>query len=145
MIDKLDDLFKFGQEALNLRGYRQQVLSSNIANADTPGYDARDMDFASTLKTALKKGGHDEAGTSGLTLVTDSPAHIAAQAPSAPGGDFYGPLMYRNPVQPSLDGNTVDLDTERVNFADNALHYESGMTMVSGEIKTMMAAITPGS
>ncbi len=61
------------------------------------------------------------------------------------GGDFYGPLMYRNPVQPSLDGNTVDLDTERVNFADNALHYESGMTMVSGEIKTMMAAITPGS
>lgn len=144
MIDQLDAAFKFGQEALNLRGYRQQVLSSNIANADTPGYEARDMDFAKTLTSALKKGGHDESGKSGLQLVTTSAGHIAGQASGSNGGDFYGQLAYRNPLQPSLDGNTVDIDTERVNFADNALHYEAGMTMVTGEIKGMLAAITPG-
>ncbi|HTJ91840.1 MAG TPA: flagellar basal body rod protein FlgB [Pararobbsia sp.] len=144
MIDKLDAEFQFGQEALNLRGYRQSVLSSNIANADTPGYEARDMDFAKTLTSALKKGGHAESGKSGLTLVTDNAAHIAAQAPSTQGNDFYGQLAYRNPIQQSLDGNTVDLDTERVNFADNALHYEAGMTELTGQIKTMMAAITQG-
>jgi flagellar basal-body rod protein FlgB len=144
MIDQLDAAFQFGQEALNLRGYRQQVLSSNIANADTPGYEARDMDFAKTLTSALKKGGHDETGKSGLQLVTTNAGHIAGQAAGDGGTDFYGKLAYRNPLQQSLDGNTVDLDTERVNFADNALHYETGMTMLSGEIKGMMAAITPG-
>jgi flagellar basal-body rod protein FlgB len=144
MIDQLDADFKFGQEALNLRGYRQHVLSSNIANADTPGYEARDLDFATTLTSALKKGGHDESGKSGLTLATTNAGHIAAQAPSSMGDDMYGKLAYRNPIQQSLDGNTVDLDTERVNFADNALHYEMGMTMITGQIKGMMAAITPG-
>jgi flagellar basal-body rod protein FlgB len=144
MIDQLDAAFKFGQEALNLRGYRQQVLSSNIANADTPGYEARDMDFAKTLTTALKKGGHDESGKSGLQLATTSAGHIAGQASGSTGGDFYGQLAYRNPLQPSLDGNTVDIDTERVNFADNALHYEAGMTLLTGQIKGMLAAITPG-
>jgi flagellar basal-body rod protein FlgB len=144
MIDQLDAAFKFGQEALNLRGYRQNVLSSNIANADTPGYEARDMDFAKTLTGALKKGGHDEAAKGGLELTTTSAGHIAGQAAGGSSTDFYGQLAYRNPLQPSLDGNTVDLDTERVNFADNALHYETGMTMVSGQIKTMIAAITPG-
>jgi flagellar basal-body rod protein FlgB len=144
MIDQLDAAFKFGQEALNLRGYRQNVLSSNIANADTPGYEARDMDFAKTLTGALKKGGHDESGKSGLELATTNAGHIAGQAAGDSGMDVYGKLAYRNPLQPSLDGNTVDLDTERVNFADNALHYETGMTLLSGQIKTMIAAITPG-
>ena len=59
--------------------------------------------------------------------------------------DDYGNLQYRNPTQPSLDGNTVDLDTERVQFADNTLHFESGMTVVSSQIKTMLSAITSGS
>lgn len=144
MIDRLDEAFKFGQEALNLRGYRQSVLSSNIANADTPGYEARDMDFAKTLTGALKKGGHAESGKSGLSLVTDNEAHIAAQAQGTTGKDFYGQLAYRNPMQQSLDGNTVDLDTERVNFADNSLHYETGMTVITGQIKAMLAAITQG-
>lgn len=144
MIDRLDEAFKFGQEALNLRGYRQSVLSSNIANADTPGYEARDMDFAKTLTSALKKGGHAEAGKSGLSLATDNVAHIPAQAQGTVGKDFYGELAYRNPIQQSLDGNTVDLDTERVNFADNSLHYETGMTVLTGQIKAMLAAITQG-
>ncbi|RKP45389.1 flagellar basal body rod protein FlgB [Pararobbsia silviterrae] len=144
MVDKLDAEMKFGQEALNLRGYRQEVLSSNIANADTPGYEARDMDFSKTLTTALKKGGHDESGQSGLQLVTDDVGHIAGQAQGTTGNGFYGQLAYRNPVQQSLDGNTVDLDTERVNFADNSLHYETGMTVLTGQIKAMLAAITQG-
>lgn len=142
-MDKLDAEFKFGQEALNLRAYRQQVLSANIANADTPGYKARDIDFAATLKTALANGGHDEAGGGGgLMLATAQAGHLSGTpAPSAL-DDTYHALKYRTPAQSSLDNNTVDLDTERVNFADNALHYEAGLTAMTQQIKAMLAALS---
>lgn len=65
--------------------------------------------------------------------------------PTGGASDDYGNLQYRIPTQPALDGNTVDIDTERVQFADNTLHFESGMTVLSGQIKTMLAAIQSGS
>jgi flagellar basal-body rod protein FlgB len=161
MIDKLDAEFQFGQRALDLRAYRQQLLSSNIANADTPGYKARDVDFASTLKTALGQGAQGAgatgtAGTAGsalpagaapqLQLVTTSPGQLSGAQPSAGDADaaLYGTPLYRNPTQASLDNNTVDLDTERVNFADNAMHYETGLTVLTTQIKTMLAALSDG-
>lgn len=166
MLDKLDAEFAFGREALDVRATRQTLLSSNIANADTPGYQARDVDFNASLAGALKRAG--ATGPSGMATgngmplamaqpvgVTDSMSlaatesgHMAGNTKLEPTGgpaDTYtSPLMYRNPVQPALDGNTVDLDTERVQFADNALHYETGMTVVSQQIKTMLSAITSG-
>lgn len=165
MLDKLDAEFAFGREALDIRAYRQELLSSNIANADTPGYRARDVDFASSLAGALKKNGAANRGsavagasnvaplamtqpagvTSGMSMAATAPGHLGGTSRLAPtGGEVqdYSRLMYRNPVQPALDGNTVDLDTERVQFADNALHYESGLTVLSQQIKTMLAAIT---
>lgn len=162
MLDKLDAEFAFGREAMDVRAYRQELLSSNIANADTPGYKARDVDFASSLAGALKKAGRGSgvsnptrltmsqpAGvTSGMSMSSDQPGHMAGKARlTATGGsaDDYGQLQYRIPIQPALDGNTVDLDSERVQFADNALHFESGMTVVSNQVKTMLAAITSGS
>jgi flagellar basal-body rod protein FlgB len=170
MLDKLDAEFAFGREALDVRATRQALLSSNIANADTPGYQARDVDFAASLAGALKQagaatpagmasatGGNFEplalaqpAGvTSGMSMATTEAGHMAGNAKLIPTGgptDTYtSPLMYRNPTQPALDGNTVDLDTERVQFADNALHFESGMTVLSGQIKTMLSAIQSGS
>ena len=169
MLDKLDAEFAFGREALDVRAYRQELLSSNIANADTPGYRARDVDFASSLAGALKKAGApgtsatarvagtsnaaplamaQPAGvTSGMAMNATEPGHMAGEARLvATGGSTqdYGQLKYRNPTQPALDGNTVDLDAERVQFADNSLHYESGMTVLTQQIKTMLAAITSG-
>lgn len=165
MLDKLDAEFAFGRQALDVRAYRQELLSSNIANADTPGYKARDVDFASSLAGALKKTDGSTAGqgasnsstlamaqpagvTGGMTMVATAPGHMTGKSTLTPTGgtsDDYGNLQYRIPTQPSLDGNTVDIDTERVQFADNTLHFESGMTVLSNQIKTMLAAITSGS
>lgn len=163
MLDKLDASFVFDREALDVRSYRQELLSSNIANADTPGYKARDVDFASSLAGALTKAqGTIRTGasngstlgitqvvkaTNGMTMAVTQPGHMAGTAMlTATGGptDDYGPLQYRIPIQPALDGNTVDLDTERVQFADNTVHFESLITDVTGKIKTLQAAITSG-
>jgi flagellar basal-body rod protein FlgB len=159
MLDRLDKEFAFGREALDVRAYRQELLSSNIANADTPGYKARDVDFSSALAGALKQNGAASnnstlkmaqpvsVSTSGGMAMT-SKGHMSGTATlAATGGtsDDYGKLAYRVPSQPSLDGNTVDLDTERVQFADNALHFEAGMTVLSSQIKSMLSAITSNS
>lgn len=168
MLDKLDAEFAFGREALDVRAYRQELLSSNIANADTPGYKARDVDFASSLAGALKRTGAPAAAgagvtassgtaqlamaqpagvTGGMTMTSTEPGHMTGKASLIPTGgpsQDYGKLAYRNPTQPALDGNTVDLDAERVQFADNTLHYESGMNVMTQQIKQMLAAITSG-
>ncbi|MBD2943877.1 flagellar basal body rod protein FlgB [Burkholderia pseudomallei] len=161
MLDKLDAEFAFGRQALDVRAYRQELLSSNIANADTPGYRARDVDFSSMLARALKQDGAASAGNaaqlplaqpagvaSGMSMATTSGAHLAGNVKLIPTGgpsDDYGRAQYRIPQQPALDGNTVDLDTERVQFADNAVHYQAGMTVMTQQIKTMIAAITSNS
>jgi flagellar basal-body rod protein FlgB len=163
MLDRLDKDFAFNKEALDVRAYRQEVLSSNIANADTPNYKARDINFSSSLAGALRKAGGDSGAgsgasrlqmaqpagvTSGMTLATTEPGHMAGKARLIPTGgpvEDYGQLKYRIPAQAALDGNTVDLDSERVQFADNTLHLESGMTLVSSQIKGLLGAITSGS
>jgi flagellar basal-body rod protein FlgB len=138
MIDKLDAALRFSQDALNLRATRQQVISANIANADTPGYKARDFDFASTLSATVSR---EASSAHGVTLATTSPRHIAGGS-SVPGLTDED-LKYRNPTQSSIDGNTVEMDTERVKFADNGVHYESSLTVISAQIKTMLAAVAP--
>ena len=162
MLDKLDKEFAFGREALDVRSYRQELLSSNIANADTPGYKSRDVDFSTALAGALKQGrgaaGASNASTlkmaqpvsvsSGASMAVTAKGHLSGTSTlTASGGpsDDYGRLAYRVPSQPSLDGNTVDLDAERVQFADNALHFEAGMTVLSSQIKSMLSAITSNS
>jgi flagellar basal-body rod protein FlgB len=157
-MDKLDAEFQFGKQALDLRAYRQEVLTSNIANADTPNYKARDIDFASTLTSALARNGMSPmvstsqlamaapsegvaAGAGGVVLATDAGGQIAGQESSS---EQSTTLMYRNVAQPSLDNNTVDLDTERLNFADNSLHYEAALGGLTGQIKAMLAAISTG-
>jgi flagellar basal-body rod protein FlgB len=130
MIDKLDTTFRFYQDSANLRAQRQQLIASNIANADTPQYKARDIDFKAALQGAV-------SGGNAVTLATSAPNHIASVA-SAAGG---APLLYRGAVQGSVDGNTVDMDVERSQFADNAIHYEANLTFISTEVRMMLAAI----
>jgi len=131
-MDKLDAALGFQREALNLRVQRQEVLAANIAHADTPNYKARDFDFSSRLSQAVEKGRQANS----FSLSTTSVRHIAAQGSSMPGQE----LLYRVPSQSSIDGNTVEMDAERVSFADNALRYESNLTVLGAKIKTLLAA-----
>lgn len=137
MLDKLDAALRFQQEAINLRAQRQEILAANIANADTPGYQARDIDFASEMKKVMERG---RAEGSGIALTLTSERHIPVAKNSAPSLD----LLYRVPDQPSMDGNTVDMDRERTQFADNSLKYQSDLTVLGGQIKGMMSVLQQG-
>ena len=120
----------FQATALGLRAYRQQLIASNIANADTPGYKAVDIDFQEALRIA-----RSVAKPSPLTLSATASGHISGQAqPYAPPY----PLKYHIPSQASLDGNTVEMDVERSKFAENAVMYEFSLDRVSGHFKHMM-------
>ena len=133
MLDRIAQDLQFSQQSLGLRAQRQEVLAGNIANADTPNFKARDIDFKATLETAL--GTRMRLADTRLALT--SPRHIAAHAVSATAAQ----LLYRIPVQPSLDGNTVEMDNERVQFADNTLRYQSTVQFVSSKIKGLMSVI----
>ena len=146
MIGNLDNYLRFNETALSLRSQRQELLASNIANADTPNYKARDVDFASALKGAMaRKDGVPPA------LKGTAPQHmpgkgLAAGAGSSTGGKVDAladgtPLLYRGVVQGAVDGNTVDMDVERNQFTDNALRYEAGVMMINSQLKGLMTAI----
>ena len=140
MIDRLSDEFGFMQQAIALRAQRQEVLSSNIANADTPNYKARDFDFKTAMTNAMDQRSLQLPNTS---LELTNSRHIPGEATSASSSDV--DMMYRLPYQPSLDGNTVDMDMERVQFADNTMHYESSLQLLSTDMKTMLQAIQQSS
>ncbi len=132
MTGKIDGALQFYRAALNLREARQELLAANIANADTPNYKARDIDFASALQGAI-------SGSGGKAQLTATAAgHIAGGVGTSVPGAL---VMYRKPVQPTADGNTVDMDVERAQFADNALRYEASVKFVSEEIKHLLMAI----
>ena len=136
MIGKLDDYLRFNEMALSLRSQRQELLASNIANADTPNYKARDIDFSSALSGALQRGSQPQG-----QLAATQPAHFnvgAADGKALPDGT---PVLYRTVTQGAVDGNTVDMDTERTQFADNGLRYEAGITMINHQIHNLLAAI----
>lgn len=132
MVNRLDEAFRFQQTALSLRAARQELLSSNIANADTPDYKAKDINFASALQSAL-------SGTAAkLSVSQTSPLH---QQGNTEGSIMGAPVQYRIPSQASADGNTVDMDVEKGQFADNALRYEASVKFISDDIKELMQAI----
>lgn len=135
MLNALDPFFATRALALDLRAQRSETLASNIANADTPGYKARDFDFAAVFEAALKRGG-SVAGP--LTLTRTSPRHLGG----LPGSHSAPELQYRIPAQASIDGNTVELDSELGQFTDNALHYQADLTFLSQQIRGLQLAIT---
>jgi len=141
MIGKLDDYLRFNETALSLRAQRQELLASNIANADTPNYKARDIDFSSALQGALARG-----SGSGGALATTNGGHIGSPGVAADGKTLPDgtPVLYRTVSQGAVDGNTVEMDTERSQFADNGLRYEAGISMINHQIRELMAAIQGG-
>lgn len=132
MVNKIDDYMRFHEAALGIRGQRQQMLASNIANADTPNYKARDIDFSSAMAQALVRNAEQGAGA----LAKTAPAHLDIQ------GSVNGSAaLYRSTIQGNVDGNTVDMDVERNQFADNALRYEASLTILGMQIKNLLSAI----
>lgn len=119
-------------QALELLAQRQKVLAGNIANADTPGFQARDFDFAQALAQARGQGAGMAATSRGHLAAGGAPAHSASTVQ----------LAWRTPDQPALDGNTVDLDRERAHFADNAMRYEATLRFINQDVRTLLSAIT---
>lgn len=119
------------EQALRFRALRNQVLSSNIANADTPGFKARDVTFRDALSNAQH---------GALSLQKTSELHQKAWSTSA----AEGRLMYRVPTQPTLDGNTVETDVEQAAFAENALQYRASLAFLDGRIQTLKYALKGG-
>jgi len=126
----LDSAMGLHEQALYLRARRSSVLASNLANADTPNYKARDLDFQSALRSAAGM----ETGNSVNVATTDA-GHLGGL-----GGDV-GDMLYRQPLQPSLDGNTVDAQIEKVKFAENALQYQASLQFLGAKFHNLMLAI----
>ncbi len=112
--------------ALSLRAKRNEILASNIANAATPNYKARDIDFEAEIKKYQKDG----------PIQSTHNQHITIKKPVSP-----GKVQFRKNVNPSLDGNTVELAVEQLQFAENSMRYQSTLSFLSGKINTLMAAI----
>ncbi|MEQ1530415.1 MAG: flagellar basal body rod protein FlgB [Methylococcales bacterium] len=114
-------------QALALREKRSEVLAANLANADTPGYKAQDMNFSAILKQTLPKN---------LSLERTQSTHIA------PARQVLGAeVLFRNPNQASLDGNTVETQVEQAKYAENAVQYEASLQFLSGKFSTLMTAL----
>ncbi|MGH8549231.1 MAG: flagellar basal body rod protein FlgB [Methylococcales bacterium] len=124
-----DKAFGNHTEALRLHGKRMELLAANLANADTPGFKAKDIDFGSVLKAM-------ESEVSPVTLTPSREGHIGPE-----NGLPAATAMYRVPAQASLDGNTVETQIEQAKFAENALQYQISMQFVSGTIKGLLTAI----
>ncbi|MCX8086971.1 MAG: flagellar basal body rod protein FlgB [Rhodocyclaceae bacterium] len=134
MLDRLEQDLRFFRTALSLREYRQELIASNIANADTPHFKARDIDFKSALKAAL---GGEAAVGSPLELKRTHAAHLRGEA-----GDPYAALAkYRAEYQGAVDGNTVNMDVERAAFAENALQTDALLTFINKRFEGLQRAI----
>jgi len=114
------------------------VIAENIANADTPNYKARDIDFTAALTSAMAK------NAAPAPLKATAPKHFPVPQQDAGTLADGTPLQYRGVVQGAVDGNTVDMDVERNAFADNALRYEAGVQFINSQIKGLLAAIQGG-
>lgn len=115
-------------QALMLREKRGEVLAANMANADTPDYKAQDLDFKSVFNQNLTGGS--------VSMQRTQPGHMAAQT-TVLGAD----LKYRNPQQPSLDGNTVEAHIEQAKFAENSVQYEASLSFLKNQFSGLMTAI----
>lgn len=128
----LDTYLGVHATALQLRSQRTEVLAANLANADTPNYKARDLDFKSALAAA-------STPSTPVNLTTTSASHIAgATLDGMPAPE----LKYRVPLAPAIDGNTVDAQLEQAAFAENTVRYQATLTFIGGQLRSMLTAIT---
>jgi flagellar basal-body rod protein FlgB len=137
----LDSYLGVHAQALTLEAKRTELLASNMANADTPNYKARDIDFKAAMAAA--GGGNNSFSTSGGTLAVASThaAHLPAAGVDSAAAGLGANLKYRVPMAPSLDGNTVDTQLEQAAFAENSVRYQATLTFLNARLKELMTAI----
>jgi flagellar basal-body rod protein FlgB len=142
MFANLTNALDFQGKALVIRADRQRVIASNIANADTPGYAGRDINFKEAMHAAL--------GDNSLSVALAAPSggtrggmtHIRHMPLQSSTGRLGGDTVdYTTQTQPSMDANSVDLDRERANFVDNAVRYEATLRFINGSSRTILSAI----
>lgn len=121
--------------ALKIRAQRTELIANNLANADTPGFRARDIDFRSALAAV-------QGGSGGVQLATTSARHMGAADAAGAAGVPPGELRYRVPLAPSLDGNTVEVQLEQAAFAENAVRYQATLTFLNQRFRGLLTAIT---
>jgi len=124
----MESVLGIHEAALSFRARRMEVLAANLANADTPHYQARDLTFSAVL---------DERMSAARQLATTDARHIRIDPLAS-----RETLQYRNPHQPSLDGNTVEPDLELARYAENAVSYQATLLFASGKISQMRMALT---
>jgi flagellar basal-body rod protein FlgB len=124
-----DTIFGIHEQALLLHGQRVSVLANNLANADTPNFKARDIDFAAVLS-----GSTTDAD---LPVTQTDAAHFSVSNGEVPSGE----LLYRNPYQASLDGNTVEMPVEQAAFSENNVRYQASLTFINNQISLLQFAI----
>lgn len=132
MLNKLTQGLDFQGQALTLRSERQKLLASNIANADTPGFLARDVNFNQALQEATGSIQRKQG------MVVSSGAHIG---PGKDANILSNHLTYASPSQLSPDGNSVDMDRERASMVDNSVKYEATLRFINSNVRTMLEAI----
>ena len=131
----MEPIFGIHDRALLLRANRMDVLAKNLANADTPNYKARDVDFT----TAMNVAGQTGARVTSTRVTSTHERHLrVGDAPTAEA------LRYRVPYQPAEDGNTVEADMELARFAENAIAYQTSLLFLNARISNLRAAITGG-
>ena len=134
MANSLDQYLGVHAAALDVRARRTELIANNLANADTPGYKARDIDFRQAMARAA-----GDQGVGGVSLSTTQAGHIGgnASASAATNPD----LKYRTPLAPALDGNTVDAQIEQAAFAENAVRYQATLTFLNAKFRGLLTAI----
>lgn len=122
------------ERALNLRSQRAEILSNNIANADTPNYKARDLDFSTVLAREIEK-----TPATLFSLETTNVKHIAGIESVS---DIYGvSLLYSTPAQPAIDQNTVDQQVEVAKYTENGIRFDAAFTRLNGAFKGLLKAL----
>jgi flagellar basal-body rod protein FlgB len=124
-----ENIFGIHEQALMVQGQRMGVLAGNLANADTPGFKARDIDFAAVLSQS-----QDDTV---LPLAATDGAHITLSSAGSPTAD----VKYRNPYQASLDGNTVEMPVEQAAFSENNVRYQASLNFINLRISELQLAI----
>ena len=134
MAFSFDNYLGIADDALILRARRSEILASNIANQDTPGYKAKDIDFKAAMSDAM--GSASEFKKSTLKMTTSNAKHMQNSQ-----NNFSADIMYRNPYQPSLDDNTVEVGIEKTEFSKNSVYYSANLRFITGKFQGLTKAI----
>ena len=141
-MNALDAAFRFHETALKVGSQRQQVIASNMANADTPGYKAGEVNFADALARATGESNSNGVRPTQVAMRATHAGHIDGGASKGAVVLSTADLRQESSNQPSIDGNTVDLDAERAAFADNTVRYEASFTFLNSDIKSLLTAVS---